>query len=122
VMTTACIDPDIGFTLPLLGESNQWPKVKGSDREPYTHGTFPVLHQFISHARAFLILPADLANHKGWLAPGDRRYNLMNLVGGLLLFWIAVADRRAGFMVLELTWAFIALPPLLRSRVERPQT
>jgi hypothetical protein len=80
-----------------------------------------VLYQLISLAGAFLILLAYLANSKGWLGPKDRRYNLMNLVGGLLLFWIAVVDRQAGFMVLELTWALVAVPPLFRPREETPQ-
>jgi hypothetical protein len=73
-----------------------------------------MFHQAISLVGAFLILLAYLANSKGVLGPGDRAYNLMNLVGGLLLLWIAVVDRRAGFVVLEGAWAAIAVPPLLR--------
>ena len=75
-----------------------------------------MLQQLISLAGAFFILLAYLANSREWLGPKDRLYNLMNLVGGLLLLWIAVADRRAGFIVLELAWALIALPPLFRPR------
>lgn len=74
-----------------------------------------MLDQLISLAGAFLVLLAYLGNNRGWMGPRDRIYNLMNLVGGLLLLWIAVVDRRAGFMVLELTWALVAVPPLLRS-------
>ena len=81
---------------------------------PPNHGTEPVLHQLISLAGAFLILLAYMAISKEWLGPRDRAYNLMNLVGGLLLLWIAVVDRRAGFVILELSWALIAIPPLLR--------
>lgn len=73
-----------------------------------------MFYQLISLLGAALILLAYLANTQEWLGPKDRSYNFMNLVGGLLLFWIAVVDRRAGFMVLELTWALIAIPPLLR--------
>lgn len=73
-----------------------------------------MLEQLISLVGASLILLAYFANIKGWMGPRDRAYNLMNLLGGLLLFWIAVVDRRAGFMVLELTWALIAIPPLFR--------
>lgn len=80
-----------------------------------------MLYQFISLVGALLILLAYLANGRGWIGPRDRTYNLLNLVGGLLLFWIAVVDRRAGFMVLELTWALIAVPPLFQSRTEAPQ-
>jgi len=70
--------------------------------------------QIISLVGAFLVLLAYLANSKDWLSPQDRTYNLLNLAGGLLLFWVALVDRRAGFMVLELTWALIAVPPLLK--------
>ena len=70
--------------------------------------------QLISLVGAFLVLLAYLANSKDWLNPQDTTYNLLNLAGGLLLFWVALVDRRAGFMVLELTWALIAVPPLLK--------
>lgn len=73
-----------------------------------------MFHQAISLVGAFLILLAYLGNSRGWLGPRDRAYNLMNLVGGILLLWIAVVDRRAGFVVLEGAWAAIAVPPLLR--------
>lgn len=73
-----------------------------------------MLIQIISLLGAFLILLAYFANSRQWLSPKDRSYNLMNLVGGLLLLWVAVVDRRAGFVILELAWALIAIPPLLR--------
>lgn len=77
--------------------------------------------QIISLLGAFLILLAYFANSRHWLGPRDRAYNLMNLVGGLLLLWVAIVDRRAGFVVLELAWALIAIPPLLRPK-ERKTT
>jgi uncharacterized membrane protein len=76
--------------------------------------------QIISLVGAILVLVAYFANSRHWLGPGDRGYNLMNLAGGLLLFWVAVVDRRAGFMILELTWALIAIPPLVRPREKNP--
>ena len=79
-------------------------------------GTETVLQQIISLAGAFLILVAYLANSKGWLGPKDPAYNVMNLVGALLLLWIALVDQRAGFVILETSWALIAIPPLLRRR------
>lgn len=78
------------------------------------HRGSSVLIQIISLLGAFLILLAYFANSRRWLGPKDRSYNLMNLVGGLLLLWVAVVDRRAGFVILELAWALIAIPPLLR--------
>ena len=81
-------------------------------------GTYTVLQQIISLVGAFLILVAYLANSKGWLGPKDPAYNLMNLVGALLLLWIALVDQRAGFVILEVAWALVAIPPLLRRRVK----
>ena len=75
-----------------------------------------MLQQIISLAGAFLILVAYLANSKGWLGAKDPAYNVMNLVGALLLLWIALVDQRAGFVILETSWALIAIPPLLRRR------
>ena len=73
-----------------------------------------MLHQTLSLAGAGLILLAYVANQRGWLGPRDRSYNLMNLVGSLLLLWIAIVDWRWGFIVLETAWAGISIPPLFR--------
>ncbi len=73
-----------------------------------------MLFQLVSLAGALLVLGAYLANTRRWLGPRDRIYNLMNLVGGILLAWVAIVDQRAGFVLLEVTWALIAVPPLLR--------
>ena len=72
-----------------------------------------VFFQLVSLVGALLILAAYLANSRQWLGPPDRVYNLMNLVGGGLLFWVAVVDHRIGFVILEGAWALIAIPPLL---------
>ena len=72
-------------------------------------------YQILSLIGAVLVLGAYLANHRGWIGPRDRTYNFMNFAGAILLAIVAVADRRAGFIVLEGVWALIALPPLLRA-------
>jgi len=79
-----------------------------------------VLQQILSLAGAFLILAAYVSNQRGWLSPRDRSYNLMNLVGALLLLWVALVDWRWGFILLEAVWAAASLPPLLRR--PRPAT
>lgn len=75
-----------------------------------------MLNQIISLAGAFLILAAYGANQWGVLNTRDWRYSLANLIGSLLLLWIAVLDRRAGFVVLEAAWALISLVQLLAPR------
>jgi hypothetical protein len=77
------------------------------------HGTQTVLLQLVSLAGAALILAAYLANSRKWLGPQDRSYNLLNLVGGGLLLWVAVVEQLIGFVILEAAWALIAIPPLL---------
>jgi uncharacterized membrane protein YdcZ (DUF606 family) len=72
--------------------------------------------QVISLLGAGLLLGAYLANLRGWLGREDRMYSALNLVGALLLAWVAVVDQRWGFILLEFTWALVSLPPLLRPR------
>lgn len=70
--------------------------------------------QLVSLAGAVLILAAYAALQMGRLDPKSRAFNLMNFVGSALLTWVAVVDRRAGFILLEATWALLSLWPLVR--------
>jgi multisubunit Na+/H+ antiporter MnhB subunit len=79
-----------------------------------------VLFQLVSLAGAFLILAAYLAINRRWLGPHHRLYNFMNLLGGVLLLWVAIVDQRIGFVILEAAWAIIAIPPLFRPPEEAP--
>ena len=72
-----------------------------------------MLFQVISLAGAALILGAYVANQRGWSGPTGTAYNLANLVGALLLTWVAVVDRRLGFILLETVWALVTIPPLM---------
>ena len=74
-----------------------------------------MFHQLVSLAGAAMILGAYIANQRGWLSPADRLYNLLNVVGSGLLAWIAIVDRRAGFIVLEVAWALASIPGLLKA-------
>lgn len=73
-----------------------------------------MFYQVVSLAGAVLILLAYALNQGGRLGPSDTGYMLMNLVGASLLAWVAVIDRRAGFILLEGAWAVLSLLPLLR--------
>ena len=79
-----------------------------------------MLVQVISLLGASLILGAYMANQRGWSGPTGPLYNVANLAGALLLLWVAVVDRRLGFILLEAVWAFVTIPPLLRSLRRQP--
>lgn len=81
-----------------------------------------MIHQIVSLAGAFLILAAYVANQRGLLGPRNRLYSLMNLVGSLLLLWIAVIDDRWGFIVLETSWALASVPALIRPPSPDPKS
>ena len=75
-----------------------------------------MFHQLISVVGAAMILGAYVANQRGWLSPADRLYNLLNIVGSGLLAWIAIVDRRVGFIVLEVVWALVSIPGFVKAR------
>ncbi len=75
-----------------------------------------MFHQIISLSGAVLILTAYVANQAGRLGPEKRLYSLLNLVGSLLLLWVAIIDWRWGFILLECAWAAVSIPPLIRPR------
>ena len=72
-----------------------------------------MIHQIVSLAGAFLILTAYVLNQRGVIGPSQRIYSAMNLVGSLLLLWVAIVDQRWGFILLETAWAIASIPPLL---------
>ncbi len=74
--------------------------------------------QLVSLAGAFLILIAYAAIQRAWLKPASKLYALLNLVGSLLLLWVAINDRRLGFILLEALWALVSIPPLLRTTTD----
>ncbi len=74
-----------------------------------------MVSQLLSIVGAALIVMAYVGNQRGWTGPDRPAYNLMNLVGALLLLWVALVDRRAGFILLEAVWAAVTVPPLWRS-------
>lgn len=79
-----------------------------------------MFYQAVSLLGALLILLAFALNQTGRIRPGDWWYALMNMVGSLLLLWIAVVDRRAGFILLESAWAVLSVVPLVKRPVKTP--
>lgn len=70
----------------------------------------------VSVAGAVMVLLGYAALQRGALGREDRMFNLLNFVGSSLLAWIAIVDRRWGFILLEVIWALLSLPPLLRRK------
>ena len=73
-----------------------------------------LLDQLVSLAGAALILAAYVALQRGWLPRESRMYNALNLVGSALLTYVALKDRRLGFIILEAAWALLSLPGTFR--------
>lgn len=73
-----------------------------------------MFYQVLSLAGALLVLGAFALLNAGKLRPDQRSYVFMNFVGASLLTWVAVEDRRVGFILLESSWALMSLLPLLR--------
>lgn len=74
-----------------------------------------MVEQLISIAGAALILAAYAGNQAGVLDRADILYNLMNLVGALVLVVIAYEAGQWGFVLLEGVWAALSIPPLVRA-------
>ena len=77
-----------------------------------------MFYQLVSLTGAALVLIGYAALQTGKLGRDDRLFNLLNFVGSGLLSWVAIADRRWGFIVLEVLWALLSVPPLLRGRAK----
>ena len=76
--------------------------------------------QAISLVGAAMILIAYAALQRGTMSREDRWFNVLNFAGSALLAWVAIVDRRVGFIVLETAWALLSLPVLLRpAKVDR---
>ena len=82
----------------------------------------PPLVQLISVVGALMVLAAYAAYQRGRLGRDDVLYNLLNVAGPALLTWVAVLDRRWGFILLEGVWALLSVRPLLRAWRRRATT
>ena len=71
-----------------------------------------MLYQLVSMAGAAIVLVAFAGLQTGRLDRRDVWFNVLNLAGSILLCWVAIHDRRAGFIALEAIWAAFSIPPL----------
>ena len=75
-----------------------------------------LLRPDVSVLGAAALLIAFVGSQRGAerLRAGTPLYNLLNLIGALILLYVAVIDRRTGFIILEAVWAAVTIPPLIR--------
>lgn len=69
-----------------------------------------MLFQLLGLVGAVLVLLAYVGLQRGVLRQESLAYGVLNLVGASCLAWIAIVDRRWGFILLEGTWALISIP------------
>ena len=88
--------------------------------EPRRCGAFSFLmDQVVQVIGALLILAGFAAAQFGWLTPASRTYLWLNLVGSLILFYLAFVEEQWGFVLLEGVWALVSAWSLLRPPAER---
>lgn len=74
-----------------------------------------MFYQTISLIGAALLLIGFVAMQARRMRNDGAMFNALNFAGSGLLAWVAIHDRRAGFIILEVVWALVSLPPLYRA-------
>jgi uncharacterized membrane protein len=78
-----------------------------------------VFYQLMSVTGAVLVLVAFACLQTGKLDRRDRWFNVLNFVGSMMLGFVALHDRRWGFIGLEFIWAALSVPPLFQKKPAR---
>ena len=74
------------------------------------------MDQLIQVVGALLILAGFAAAQFGWLRVDSVAYLTLNLVGSVVLAYLALDQRQWGFLLLESVWAIVSLWSLIRVR------
>lgn len=74
-----------------------------------------MLFQTVSLIGAALLLVGFVGMQMRRMRNDGAWFNVLNFTGSGLLAWVAIHDRRAGFIILEVVWALASLPPLYRA-------
>ena len=72
------------------------------------------MDQLIQVVGAMLILAAFAAAQAGWMRLDSRAYLILNLLGSLILAYLAWHERQWGFLLLESVWALVSAWSLTR--------
>ena len=78
------------------------------------------MDQVIQVVGALLILAAFAAAQFGWLGLQSRTYLVLNLVGAVVLAYLAWDQRQWGFLLLETVWALVSGWGLIQSPRRSP--
>lgn len=81
-----------------------------------------MFYQTISLIGAALLLTGFVAMQMRRMRNDGAWFNALNFVGSGLLAWVAIHDQRAGFIILEVVWALVSLPPLYRAMTRAAAT
>lgn len=75
--------------------------------------------QLLGVIGAVLVLAAYAGLQRGYVRQESLAYGLLNLIGASCLAWVAIVDRRWGFILLEGTWALISIPGVVAALRQR---
>lgn len=107
-----------GFGTPGLDDSLRDNRSKNpSDQPQAAELDFPTMTQpqLLSSLGAILVLIAYGSHQLKWMRSDRVPYNLMNLVGGALLAYVALRPFQVGFFIMEGSWTVISSYGLVRS-------
>lgn len=71
--------------------------------------------QIISLFGAFCCLLAYMGHQLHWMDAKNVFYNLLNVLGGGVLAYVAFHPFQAGFIIMESVWAIVSLFALIKS-------
>ncbi len=120
-MAAAETPDDLQEPNPVERVHQRMQRERANQTHPFHHTkNLSMIAQVMSLVGAFLVLGAYFALQRGWLAGEDRLFNLLNFIGAGMLTWVAIEDRRVGFILLEGAWALLSLPGASRRRGSPP--
>ena len=74
-----------------------------------------MFYQTLSLIGAALLLIGFVSMQMRRMRNDGALFNVLNFTGSGLLAWVAIHDRRVGFIILEVVWALVSIPPMYRA-------